>query len=320
MHGMRGYCLLLAVLLLPCFAWPAATPATYRASLGVAQALVKACSTAAQGCDPAKAGSDLLVEPGGYTVRLGWLRTTVDRARTATPVERTRSMAEAQARLEADLLDLNSSPVATAQTLRGRRAVDAILSRREFSAVGSGPSFWQRQKARFWAWLDRLLFQAALASSHRPWIGLVVEWTILFAAIAGLLAFAFRALRRDSLGGPLGWQPRHTQGGQAEVDWAAMAEEAASSGKWRDAIHALYWASVASLSQTGRWRPSAPRTPREYLRLLEPASSQRNALGALTSLLERVWYARREASQLEYQQACSLAGALGVSRPGESSR
>ncbi len=320
MHGMRGYCLLLAVLLLPCSAWPAATPAAYRASLGAAQALVKACSTAAQGCDSTKAGSDLLVEPGGYTVRLGWLRTTVERARTATPAERARSMAEAQARLEADLLDLDSSLGDTAQTVRGRRAVDAILSRREFSAVGRGPSFRQRQTARFRAWLNRLLLQAALAGSHRPWIGLVAEWTILLAAITGLLVFAFRTLRHDSLGGPLGWRPRHTQGGQAAVDWAAMAEEAASSGKWRDAIHALYWASVASLSQTGRWRPSAPRTPREYLRLLEPLSSQRNALGALTSLLERVWYARREASQLEYEQARSLAGELGVSRPAESSR
>lgn len=320
MHGMRGYCLLLAGLLFPCSAWSAASPAAYRASLGAAQALVTACSTAAQGCNPAKAGSDLLVEPGGYTVRLGWLRTTVDRARTATPAERVRSMDEAQARLKADLLDLDSSSVTTAQMLRGHQAVEAVLSRREFSAVGNGPSFWQRQTARFWAWLDRLLFQAALAGSHRPWIGLVAEWTVLLAAIAGLLAFSFRALRRDSFSGPLGWRPRHTQGGQAEVDWAAIAEEAASSSKWRDAIHALYWASVASLSQAGRWRPSAPRTPREYLRLLEPLSSQRKALGTLTSLLERVWYARREASRLEYEQARSLADTLGVNQPAESSR
>ncbi len=320
MHSLRRCYLLLAVLLLPCSAWPAATSAAYRASLNMAQVLVTACSTTAQACDPAKAGSDLLVEPGNYTVRLGWLRTSVERARTATSAERTRSMAESQARLQADLVELDAPSMATAQTLRGRQAVDSILSRREFSAVGHGPSFWQRQTARFQAWLNRLLFQAALAGSHRPWIGLVVEWTVLLAAIAGLLAFAFRALRRDTLSGPLGWRSHRTQAGQAETDWAAMAEEAALSGKWRDAVHALYWASVASLSQAGRWRPSAPRTPREYLRLLEPSSSQRKTLGALTSLLERVWYARREASRLEYEQAHSLAGTLGVSRPAEGGR
>ena len=77
-------------------------------------------------------------------------------------------------------------------------------------------------------------------------------------------------------------------------------------------MHALYWAAIASLAVHGRWRRAAPRTPREYLRLLDPTSPQSSTLRTLTRLLEQVWYARRDAAERDYVQARGLATALGV--------
>ena len=312
-------------------AWAAASatasPAEYRGRLQQAAALARACSSAAPACDASKTGGDLSIQagqsgrsgqPGGYTLRLDWLRAALTQAHAAAPGERARLMAEASARIDRELAYLDAPP---APDTRARAQANAILSRREFRSADEGPGWWQMLLARFWAWLDRVLFNAANASAHRPWIGLTVEWTLLGGAIAGLLAYVFRALGKDRGSRAELWKPRFTHAEEAEGDWAALAEAAAAAGDWRAAVHALYWASVGSLAASGRWRKRSPdaetRTPREYLGLLEPESPQRGTLAALTALLERVWYARREAGERDYQRARELATALGVplSRP-----
>ena len=314
----------------PAWGAPAASPADYRARLQQAAGLARACSSAAQACDANKAGGDLLVqsgqsgqsrksgEPGGYTLRLDWLRAALTQAHGAKPEARARLMQEASDRLDQELAYLDAP---AAETARARTQADAILSRHEFRSVDEGPGWWQLLLARFWAWLDRLLFNAAAASAHRPWIGITVEWTLLTAAVAGLLAYVFRALRKDRSSATDGWKPRFAPADEAKNDWAALAEAAAAAGDWRAAVHALYWAAVGSLAASGRWRRTAgsmagktdTRTPREYLKLLEPASPQRGALAALTTLLERVWYAHHHAAEPDYQRARELATALGVS-------
>lgn len=56
-----------------------ASPSEYRAALGQAAALTRACSAAAQGCDAVKVEADLLVKPGGHTVRWSWLSANMHR-------------------------------------------------------------------------------------------------------------------------------------------------------------------------------------------------------------------------------------------------
>ena len=247
----------------PAWGAPSASPAEYRARLQQAAGLAQACSSAAQACDANKAGGDLLVqsgkagksgEPAGYTLRLDWLRAALTQAHGAKPELRARLMQEASARLDQELAYLDAPP---AVDTKARAQADAILSRHEFRSVDEGPGWWQLLLARFWAWLDRVLFNAAAASADRPWIGITVEWTLLAAAVAGLLAYVFRALRKDRGSATDGWKPRFAPADEAESDWAALAEAAAAGGDWRAAVHALYWAAVGSLAASGRWRRTA---------------------------------------------------------------
>ncbi len=305
---------LLLLALTPDTAAPAhkATQAEYRDSLRQASALVHACSAASAACDSGKAGSDLLVGTGAgtYTVHYDWLRAEISAAHSATPDRRIRMMQATASRLEQELAALDAAPE---QDSRARSAANRILARSEFRAVDASPSPWQRLSARFWAWLDRVLFLAASASAQRPWIGVALEWALLVGALAGLLTYVFRSLRQERGPRMAAWKPQFA-GNPAEPNWAAMAETAAAAGEWREAVHALYWAAVASLATAGRWRASAaaPRTPREYLRLLEPGTPQRSSLAALTALLERVWYGRRAAGEREYREALALADQLCV--------
>ena len=286
-----------------------ATPAEYRQSLEAAAILAQECFHSPQGCDGGHVGADLLVRPGDYTVHYDWLRSALRDARAGAPAAREQSMREVMVRLYAELASLD------APTRSGRQEQDAaraILAQPEFRSVDAGPSWWQRQTARFWAWLDRVLFLAANAGARRPWIGLAVEWTLLGAALAGLLAFLLRAVRADRGVRELPWRPEGQDLRHSATDWEALAASAAAAQRWRDAVHALYWASVASLASQGRWREQAPRTPREYLRLLGADSNQRSELAELTALLERVWYAHRSAGEPEYRAARGLAEKLGV--------
>ena len=286
-----------------------ASPEEYRQSLQAAAVLVQACRASSQGCDNARVGTDLLVRPGGYTVEYDWLRTALGDARAAAAAGREQSMRGASARLNAELHSIDALP---RSSRREQDAANAVLARPEFRYADAEPSWWDRQTARFWAWLDRILSRAALAGTRRPWIGLAVEWALLLAAVAGLLAFLLRALRADRSVRELPWASQRDSEQHSATDWEALAGRAAAEREWRRAVHALYWASVARLSVQGRWREQAPRTPREYLRLLGAESTQRSELGELTALLERVWYAGRAAGERDYRAARGLAEKLGV--------
>lgn len=290
-----------------------AAPADYRAALRQASGLAESCEAAAPACDATQVDRDLRVQPDGYTVHFGWLRTALNEARTAKPAQRASSMAAVAARLQREQRDLDATAPADAHA---QAEAHRILATHEFQSVEVAPSWWQQLQARFWRWLDRLLENAAAAGARRPWIGLVTEWTLLAAALAGLLAYVLKALRRERGTTATAWRPGHAEGTAAEQDWAAVAERAAAAGQWREAIHAMYWAAIGSMAVEGRWRrvaaEKAARTPREYLGLLEPGSAQRGNLGSLTALLERAWYARRPAAESEYVKARGLAAALGV--------
>jgi hypothetical protein len=86
-------------------------------------------------------------------------------------------------------------------------------------------------------------------------------------------------------------------------DWARMAEQAAAAGDWREAVHCLYWASITLLEGRRAWRHNPTRTPREYVRLLKPGSSQQQGLRRMTQIFERIWYGHRDAEAEVYAQA-----------------
>lgn len=298
---------------------PHATEADYRASLQQAQALVAGCAASAADCNPGGTSPDLVVQPGGYTVRYGWLRAALLSAKTAKPAERTAAMTDAATRLGEALAELDGPP--PPPDSNARAAVSAILREKQFQQVTAGPTWWQRQTARFWQWLDRLLLRAAMASAQRPWLGLAIEWTLLVGCVAALLAYAFGLFRRERQQSAKPWRDGADQHPSTDAAWLERAEAAAAREDWREAVHALYWASIRSMAQAGRWQAAAGSalTPREYLRLLPPGSAQQGALASLTRLLEKVWYARRPAAAPEFAQARELATALGVPQRGSRS-
>ena len=50
--------------------------------------------------------------------------------------------------------------------------------------------------------------------------------------------------------------------------WLKDAQAMAAKGQWREAIHFIYWASIARLESRRLWPADRARTPREYLALL----------------------------------------------------
>ena len=100
---------------------------------------------------------------------------------------------------------------------------------------------------------------------------------------------------------------------EAARNWRSLAEEQASRGDWRDAVHCLYWASIAVLEGRNLWAANRSRTPREYVRLLEAGSSRWMLLRQQTQGFEHVWYGLNEAAHQDYERALELHEGLRAS-------
>jgi hypothetical protein len=100
--------------------------------------------------------------------------------------------------------------------------------------------------------------------------------------------------------------------------WLKDAQAMAAKGEWRDAIHFVYWASIARLESNVAsrrpWPADRARTPREYLGLLPAADPRKPTLTALTRSFERTWYGGREAESADFNAALEQAETLGVTR------
>ncbi|MGD0369705.1 MAG: DUF4129 domain-containing protein, partial [Acidobacteriaceae bacterium] len=64
--------------------------------------------------------------------------------------------------------------------------------------------------------------------------------------------------------------------------------------------------SIATLEGRRLWQPDRARTPREYLRLLDPASPVSPLLRRQTFSFETIWYGLRPAARPDYDHALDL--------------
>lgn len=302
--------LLAACLLAPCAPAQQRTRSDLQAQATRLGATVRACAANADACRTGGVPEDEAVSADGarakFTMRWEWLREALDEARTAAPEARQAAMKVCAERLDETVRQAGGS-TAEANPQPGfakvRAAADGVLSRAEFGAVAP-PSLWDRFVARLWRGLGRLFAGFGRLGENAPWLGRALEWTFFLAAAVGLLFFLRRNFQRQRL-------PAHLRGETAArsawdreaTDWAALAEQAAGRADWRDAVHCLYWASIVRLESRRAWRHNPARTPREYVRLLKPGSAQRESLGGLTGLLERVWYGLRPAAAEDYRRA-----------------
>ena len=291
----------------------ATTLADYRAQLVGLESLVSTCRTNPGACDANKVGQDDRIKEAGFTVHWGWLREVIARAKDGGLKDRETLLAAAAARLDQQALDAGMPSGQTATEAastevpfaQARKSADKVLAGAEFRKVTS-TSYWELLLASIGEWLDRMFGGVSSLGEHHRWLGPLVEWGFVALALAALLVWVQRVMQRQRLSiklessrGIAGWQ-------ETSRNWAALANIAAEKGDWRDAVHSLYWASVTELEGRRVWRQNTARTPREYLRLLQPDAPQYRPLRQLTQALERIWYGLREARRTDYDLALSL--------------
>lgn len=322
--GTRKLLLWLAVVGSPLPTRAAPTPISaeaFASQTAAAQGTAAACAGAAPACDPGALPADAIVtRPDGTTFRGSWtwLREALASARDKPTPERAAAMRDAAAHLDEIAAQTPGAPThaTTAATdpaafSGAQRTVAQVLSRAEF-APDTGPSWFDRQVAKVEDWLLRLLLGMDRLGTHNPWLAPLVEWICFLLAAGGLVFFIRRSLARANLRISLGEGTAPSWSGRESTDWARLAEQNAAAAAWRDAVHCLYWAAIISLEERRAWRPDPTRTPREYLRLLPPASAAQTALREITRTLERVWYGQSEATAEDFHAAAAALATIAT--------
>lgn len=283
------------------------SPEAYRTHLGALRGLVSACQANAAACISANVGNDDRVDSQHFDVRWTWLRSELDRAKTAKPDERQAAMRDALARLDEMNAQSSAPEDAASQQMfsKARPAATAILDSPEFNNVQQF-SWWDRLKAKVQLWLERMFAGVSNWSGVGEMLMTILEIVFVGGAAVGLVFLLRRNLARQRLAIAAHAVPSTTAWGRESSDWAAQAEESARRGDFRDAVHCLYWAAIVMLEGRRAWRHNPTRTPREYVRLLQPGSAQQGALRKLTQMFERLWYGLRDANRSDYEQARSL--------------
>ena len=188
----------------------------------------------------------------------------------------------------------------------------SILAQRAYQSVAS-----QSALAKFREWLGNLLdkiFSGLIRfGAHAPWIAWLLRILLLVAICTALVWFLLRIERRSRIRLIPDVEPAPGAPSAREWQlWLRDAQAMAARGLWREAIHFVYWASIARLESKRLWPADRARTPREYLALLAATDPRKPNLTELTRSFERTWYGGRAAQASDFNAALEQAAALGV--------
>ncbi|HUY82853.1 MAG TPA: DUF4129 domain-containing protein [Acidobacteriaceae bacterium] len=309
--------LIVSLLLLPPHPARAANQRTldqYVAHLHSLQALVQSCSAKPALCNAKSVGGDDRVRISGlgagantnsFQARYDWLRQTLRAAHDPKEKGRADQLQSAEARLSESLHQASSAAPAGVDFKTARQKANKILSREEFATVRED-SLWNRLGAYVGMWLDRFFNHVAQFGKHAPWIGPLLEFGFLGLALIALIVWAMRAFKRQRLAVRIEAHRQMETWEEAARNWRALADEQAAQGDWREAVHCMYWATIAMLEGRRFWVPNRARTPREYLRLLESGSEHWKLLRQQTSGFEHIWYGLHDAAAQDYERAVQL--------------
>jgi hypothetical protein len=300
--------------------------------------LKKPAPAADNACDPNRVGTDDRVQwPGSAQareIRYDWLRAALSRAgkkdsSTPTvvlgahpgaknqPPDASYLLSAARQRIKIDEQQaenqLAANPVyPNPAYIAERKSLNAILAQKEYKGVTEVSA-----KDRFWEWLDNLLdnLKARLEAlgARAPWLGGLL-YGLLLAGICTVLVWLVVRLERNArvrLVPDIETSPDSPSAREWQL-WVKDAQAAAANGLWREAIHSVYWASIARLESGRLWPADRARTPREYLGLLRGNDPRKPTLTALTRSFERTWYGGRDAAATDFNSAMALAAELGV--------
>jgi hypothetical protein len=286
-------------------------------------------------CNPDRVGpNDRVQWPGAAAsqareVRYDWLRSVLSRAGNkggaGQPVvagapsnaksqsaDANDLLNDARQRLQMDERQAEAPLAANPAYADQRKSLDTILAQREYQGVTKVSV---RDRVVEWLenLLDKILMGLAGIGARAPWAARLLE-ALLLGGICLVLVWFFIRIERsarvrlipDVEPGPGSPSAREWQ------LWLKDAQAAAASGLWREAIHSVYWASIARLESGRLWPADRARTPREYLGLLGGNDPRKPTLTALTRSFERTWYGGREAAAGDFNAALQLAAELGV--------
>jgi Domain of unknown function (DUF4129) len=223
----------------------------------------------------------------------------------------TQLLQSAEIRLAQDLAQTAAAPVAEPGRTQARQAMRQVLAGREFRNL-ERTSPVDSVFEKIGNWLNRLFESAARFGARSAWIGHLVFWGFIAAVFVGLVWGLIQLERR----GRVRLIPESTgpaAGAASARDWQLWREDArqaAAAGKWREAIHFVYWASISRLESRRLWPDDRARTPREYLALVGAEDPRKPGLANLTGSFERIWYGGRAAQESDYRSAEQLATAL----------
>lgn len=188
-----------------------------------------------------------------------------------------------------------------------RDALAEVLRADEFRAV-RGPSALDRLWQQVQAWIVRVLTRV-FGSSLTPTLTNLAIYAVIGFAVAAAGLWMYRMLQRSASTEAATLDLEYAAVRPWE-DWLAEARADAAEGRWTEAVRRAYWCGIAYLEARGTWRPDPSRTPREYLTLVPPGPPAAG-LGALTRLMERVWYGHDAASESSFDEAVALLRSMG---------
>lgn len=250
-----------------------------------------------------------------YDISAKPLHSLLNAARNA-PVQSRQRLSQAQEWLAELAFEVNAYAAAGESTPGDARAkLGKILSSPEFGRVYRQTA-WERFKQRVASWIWQRVRELLRRMGGHPIAARMMAWVILLLAVTGVALLLFRAGTRGATFAELRAPPAPAI--QSWQEWIHIAQLAADRGMYRDAVHALYWAAITHLENAHILRHEPSRTPRERLRQLRSSAQptaeyvkQSDLLQALTSRLERVWYAGTPATQHDFLESSRLVQELG---------
>jgi Domain of unknown function (DUF4129) len=283
---------------------------------GVAEACAR--NPAPGTCDPSLVGPDVVVSiPAGHrAVSFAWLR---DALRLAVAAETSKNKPNAEKEASSALSDARSrlaemtqepaSPPASVfvpgNVSNIRRKLDSILASGDYPQA-KPPTLLERIWSDFVRWLLNAIVKA-MPSGSSPSAIYLLELTVM-AIPCGLLIWWFiRRLQVQRLGLSGDIAPHSlAPSAQGWQEWLEQGQSLGREGRWREAIHHVYWAAISCLESRRLWPADRTRTPREYLGLLSGNPETRADLSSLTRSFERTWYGGLRASEKDFAEACGL--------------
>ena len=221
-----------------------------------------------------------------------------------------------------------------AEDANAARSLDQILTRpeyREFRDAAPDPSDPGDPAAGEESWFTRLLRRffewifggesapvagapSAAPSIPVPPVGLMVALLVVVILAAVVFLFATRARpdeAEEATGdGAVSTDPRD----RPPEHHLAVADELARAGRYRDALRALYLATLVSLDRRREIDFDPARTNWHYLRQMRD-ETLRASFRVFTRLFDRVWYGRVDATRGDYEQGLALIEALCAPAP-----